>query len=248
MKRIGLVVLTVLFAFLAILPGCRVREVGDVSGYWLLLAEDPDEANSAYNAQYLYVDSNFTDGVLNFKMVPYATIPNAADSVLMVVYLDADQNASTGLSSATAGWTGVTPQSVGAEFMMFVGSERNTSGSTIEPQGLDTIFAWNDTDTTWDPAGLTVFPYHPASADSVKGGINESTMGNPAAVDVEAVFVCAIATADEYRDLVPNTGHATIDLANDTVIPATSAVVNILPPASSSSGVSFIYGKPRNDL
>lgn len=239
----------VIFAALAVVifAGCRERIVWTGPGDWLLLATDPDDGGVTFNGHYLYVDADFSDNVLEFKMETWGTIPNAQDSVLMAVYFDTDQNASTGLSASTPDFdTDAKPQSIGAEFMMFVGSERTDAG----PSHNNVVFQWNPSSTPpgWDSIAVTTNLYQPVGGDSVRGAISEATLGNPSAVDVEVLFICNVLNPlSEYRDRVPDGGHATIDLAADSIIPASSTPAILLSiPADRTNRSSLVTGKPRD--
>lgn len=245
MKRFSLLIFATLLVATFFLAGCRERTIYTGGADWLLLATDTDDGSVAYNADSFYVDADFTDAVLVFKMVTYAAIPNVQDSILMAVYFDTDRNVATGLSVANTNYdVGAKPTTIGADYMMFVGSEITDAGRLYTNQ----IFSWNSTGDVWDPLAATATNlYQPAGAsDSVIGGVSVATLGNPTAVDVEAVFYCALAnTGAEYRDHVPNAGHATIDLAADSVIEA-SPFVPLAGPAQESREtrhVSLVTGK-----
>lgn len=227
-----------------ILAGCRERIIWTGPGDWLLLATDPNDGSLAYNAHYLYVDADFSDGNLEFKIETWGAIPNAQDSVLMAIYLDTDQNSSTGLSSSTPGWdASARPQSIGAEYMMVVGSDRTDQGAT----NSNVIYMWNSSATppNWDSIGVSTNLYQPVGGDSVKGAVSEAMLGNPTAVDVEAIFICSVLNPlSEYRDRVPDSGHATIDLAADSIIPASLGSI-IIADMHQTASSSLITGKTR---
>lgn len=245
MKRASLIVIATLFAATFFLAGCRERTIYTGGADWLLLATDADDGGVAYNADSFYVDADFTDAILVFKMVTYAAIPNVQDSILMAVYFDTDRSVATGLSVANTSYdVGAKPTTIGADYMMFVGSEITDAGKIY----TNRIFSWNSTDNIWDTLAVTATNlYQPAGAsDSVIGGVDIATLGNPTAVDVEAIFYCALAnTGAEYRDHVPNTGHATIDLAADSVIQASPSLLLAGPAEESREKrhVSLITGK-----
>jgi len=240
MKRTPLLFLAVLLVLTALLPGCRERIVYTGLGDWLLLVDDPDDGAVGYNAHYLYVDADFSDDALEFKVQTYAPIPDATRDVQFAVYFDTDQNSATGLSSSTPDWAAdAKPQSIGADYMMFVGSDPTDVG----PIHTNVIFQWNATDNSWDSIDTTLSPYQPANADSVRGGISEATLGNPSVIDVEAIFICEVAGSNEYRDRIPNSGHATIDLDNGSVVQTASQSAGVAVDGGSVRRVSLITGK-----
>ena len=139
MKRTPLI-LAVFLILTALLPGCRERIVYTGLGDWLLLVDDPDDGAVPYNGHYLYVDADFSDDALEFKVQTYAPIPNAYDDVILTIYFDTDQDASTGLSTSIPGWSAeAVPNDIGADFMMLAGAEFGKDGRINE----DEIYAWD---------------------------------------------------------------------------------------------------------
>jgi len=242
MKRTPLI-LAVLLILTALLPGCRERIVYTGAGDWLLLVDDPDDGNVGYNGHYLYVDADFSDDVLEFKVETYAAIPNAYDDVILTIYFDTDQDASTGLSTSIPGWGAeAVPNDIGADFMMLAGAEFSKGDRINE----DEIYAWDGNANGWSetPVGSVQDPYRPANTDSVKGTISLDILGNPTGqIDVVAILLCD-PDGEAYYDHIPdqNEGHVTIDLDNGSVVQtASSAAVAINP--SSGRRVSLITGK-----
>lgn len=237
-KRASIIaVFSAVLLALAVFPGCRNRIVWTGPGDWITIAEDPDEQTSAYNADSLFIDADLDDDIITFKIGTYAPIPSA-DSVFFAVYIDADQNSSTGLSSTTD-FDGFKPNSIGADYLMTVGAELSDGGT------MHTDLTYNWGDTIWDSLGLTISPYRAAGADSVLGGISRTAIGNPSVIDVEALLICAFAdvAGGEYRDLVPNTGHITIDLDSGTVTLSTPLIAGIYNPPPADKRYSIITGK-----
>lgn len=244
MKRTPLLFLTALLIVTALLPGCRERIVYTGPGDWLLLAEDPDDGAVPYNGQYLYVDADFSDDVLEFKVQTYAAIPDAYDDVILTIYFDTDQDASTGLSTSTPDWgTAAVPNDIGADFMMLAGAEF-AEGDRINE---DEIYAWDDNANGWSetPAGSVQDPYRPANTDSVRGTISLDILGNPTGqIDVVAILLCD-PDGEAYFDHIPdqNSGHATIDLDNGSVVQTSSQSAGVAVNGGSGRRVSLITGK-----
>jgi hypothetical protein len=241
MKRIPLVLLSTLLILTALLSGCRERVVF-ASADWLLIVEaDPNEEGVTYNGSNLYVDGDFSDNLLGFKIETYDAIPDASRDVQFAVYLDTDQDTATGLSTS-AGWGDeATPNDIGADFMMFVGSDTADGGLINE----NLIFAWDTTLATpgWTEIGQVGTPYQPANQDSVKGSLSEADIGNPTGqIDVVAILLCN-PSGVAYYDHLPDNGHVTIDLDSGTVIQqAFHGEVVALNPTSGKR-VSLITGK-----
>jgi hypothetical protein len=241
MKRTPLALLSMLLILTALLPGCRERVVFTPADWLLIVEADPNEAGVAYNGNNLYVDGDFSDNLLEFKIETHDAIPDASRDVQFAVYLDTDQDAATGLS-ASAGWgDNATPNDIGADFMMFVGSDTADGGLINENR----IFAWDTTLVTpgWTEIGQVGTPYQPTNQDSVKGSVSEADIGNPAGeIDVVAVLLCD-PPGVAYYDHIPDNGHATIDLDSGTVIQqAPHREVVVLNPISGKR-VSLITGK-----
>ncbi|MQY70333.1 hypothetical protein GH141_00180 [bacterium] len=244
MKRTPLI-LAVILILTALLPGCRERIVYTGPGDWLLLVDDPDDGNVPYNAHYLYVDADFSDEILEFKVESYGSIPDATRDVQFAVYFDTDRDATTGLSTS-AGWgDNATPNDIGADFMMFVGSDTADGGLVNE----NLIFAWDITLATpgWTEIGQVGAPYQPANGDSVKGTISLDILGNPTGqIDVVAILLCAPTDPTNlYYDHIPdqNEGHATIDLDNGSVAQTSSQSAGVAINPSSGRRVSLITGR-----
>jgi len=242
MKRTPLI-LAVILILTVLLPGCRERIVYTGPGDWLLLVDDPDDGAVGYNAHYLYVDADFSDDILGFKVETYGSIPDATRDVQFAVYFDTDRDATTGLSTS-AGWgDNATPNDIGADFMMFVGSDTADGGLVNE----NLIFAWDITLATpgWTEIGQVGAPYQPANGDSVKGSITEAALGNPTGqIDVVAILLCD-PDGEAYYDHIPdqNEGHATIDLDNGSVAQTPSQSAGVTINLSSGRRVSLITGK-----
>ena len=243
MKRTPLI-LAVLLILTALLPGCRERIVYTGLGDWLLLADDPDDGAVGYNAHYLYVDADFSDDALEFKVQTYAPIPDAYDDVILTIYFDTDQDASTGLSTSTPGWgTEAVPNDIGADFMMLAGAEFGKDGRINE----DEIYAWDGNANGWSetPVGSVQDPYRPANTDSVKGTISLDILGNPTGqIDVVAILLCD-PDGETYYDHIPdqNEGHVTIDLDNGSVVQTASQSAGVAVDGGSVRRVSLITGK-----
>jgi hypothetical protein len=126
--------------------------------------------------------------------------------------------------------------------MMFVGTDTTSTGT----QNSNLIYRWNSavTPPIWEEVGPVGSPYQPANTDSVMGSVGLADIGNPAGtIYVMSIFLCNPGTS-EYRDHLPNTGHATIDLAADSVIPAASPVAVLNEQVRERIGhVSLITGK-----
>jgi len=242
MKRTPLI-LAVLLILTVLLPGCRERIVYTGPGDWLLLVDDPDDGAVGYNAHYLYVDADFSDDILGFKVETYGSIPDATRDVQFAVYFDTDRDATTGLSTS-AGWgDNATPNDIGADFMMFVGSDTADGGLVNE----NLIFAWDITLATpgWTEIGQVGAPYQPANGDSVKGFITKEDLNNPTGqIDVVAILLCD-PDGEAYYDHIPdqNEGHATIDLDNGSVAQTPSQSAGVTINLSSGRRVSLITGK-----
>ncbi|TKJ44279.1 hypothetical protein CEE36_00625 [candidate division TA06 bacterium B3_TA06] len=243
MKRTPLI-LAVLLILTVLLPGCRERIVYTGPGDWLLLADDPDDGAVGYNAHYLYVDADFSDGVLEFKVETYAPIPDAYDDVILTIYFDTDQDASTGLSTSTPDWGAeAVPNNIGADFMMLAGAEF-AEGDRINE---DEIYAWDGNVNGWSetPAGSVQDPYRPANTDSVKGTISLDILGNPTGqIDVVAILLCD-PDGEAYYDHIPdqNEGHVTIDLESGSATQAFSQAAGVAVDGGSDRRVSLITGK-----
>ncbi|MEA3310680.1 MAG: hypothetical protein U9Q76_00490 [candidate division WOR-3 bacterium] len=244
MKRTPLI-LAVLLILTALLPGCRERIVYTGLGDWLLLAEDPDDGNVAYNAHYLYVDADFSDGALEFKVQTYGSIPDATRDVQFAVYFDTDQDVTTGLSTSTPGWGAeAVPNDIGADYMVFVGIDTTISGR----QNENYVFGWDTTGQGgWsieaEPVSL---PYQPTNEDSVKGGVSLAALGNPSQIDVVAIILCdPYNFTDRYFDHIPDVGrgHATIDLESGSIVQTSSQSAGVAVDEGSGRRVSLITGK-----
>ena len=241
MKRIPLVLLSTLLILTALLSGCRERVVFASADWLLLVGADPNEEGVTYNGSNLYVDADFSDNLLGFKIETYEGIPDASRDVQFAVYLDTDQDTATGLSTS-AGWgDNATPNDIGADFMMFVGSDTADGGLINE----NLIFAWDTSLTTpgWTEIGQVGTPYQPANQDSVKGSVSEAQIGNPTGqIDVVAILLCD-PSGVAYYDHIPDNGHATIDLQGDSVIQASAQTMGISSKAIGSKRISLITGK-----
>ena len=245
MKRTPLI-LAVLLILTALLPGCRERIVYTGPGDWLLLVDDPDDGAVGYNAHYLYVDADFSDEILEFKVESYGSIPDATRDVQFAVYFDTDRDATTGLSTSTPGWGAeAVPNDIGADYMMFVGSD--TADGSIINENL--VFAWDATLATpgWSEIGQVGAPYQAVNEDSVKGFITEAALGNPSGqVDVVAILLCAPTDPTNlYYDHIPDIGrgHATIDLESGGVAQSASHGAGVAVDGGSVRRVSLITGK-----
>ncbi len=245
MKRTPLLFLAVLLVLTALLPGCRERIVYTGLGDWLLLVDDPDDGAVGYNAHYLYVDADFSDDALEFKVQTYAPIPDAYDDVLLTIYFDTDQDASTGLSTSTPGWGAeAVPNDIGADYMMFVGSD--TADGSIINENL--VFAWDATLATpgWSEVGQVGSLYQATDADSVKGSVTEALLGigTTPQIDVVAILLCD-PDGETYYDHIPdqNEGHVTIDLDNGSVVQTPSQSAGVAVDGGSVRRVSLITGK-----
>jgi hypothetical protein len=247
MKRTPLILFSALLVLTVLLPGCRERIVYTGLGDWLLLAEDPDDGNVAYNGHYLYVDADFSDGALEFKVQTYAPIPNAVFDVQFAVLLDTDQNPATGLSSSNADDfipPFDPPNDIGADYMVFVGIDTTISGR----QNENYVFGWDTTGQGgWsieaEPVSL---PYQPTNEDSVKGGVSLAALGNPSQIDVVAIILCdPYNFTDRYFDHIPDVGrgHVTIDLDNGSVVQTSSQSAGVAVDEGSGRRVSLITGK-----
>jgi len=243
MKRTPLI-FSVLLILTVLLPGCRERIVYTGPGDWLLLADDPDDGAVGYNAHYLYVDADFSDGALEFKVQTYAAIPDASRDVQFAVYFDTDRDATTGLSTS-AGWgDNATPNDIGADFMMFVGSD--TADGSIINENL--VFAWDATLATpgWSEVGQVGSLYQATDADSVKGSVTEALLGigTTPQIDVVAILLCD-PDGEAYYDHIPdqNEGHATIDLESGSATQAFSQAAGVAVDEGSGRRVSLITGK-----
>ena len=242
MKRIPLALLSMLLILTALLSGCRERIVYEPADWLLLVEVDPDEGEVTYNGSNLYVDADFSDTLLEFKLETHAAIPNPYDDVILAIYFDMDQDAATGLSEATGWDANVTPNNIGAEFMMIVGAEFADGGTRINE---DSVYAWDSITVGWGqaPAGSVQNPYRPANTDSIKGGVNLGDLANPTGqIDVVAILLCD-PSGVAYYDHIPDNGHATIDLAGDSVIQASAQTMGISSRAIGSKRVSLITGK-----
>lgn len=241
MKRLALLAVVALTVSVFILTGCRERIIYTGPADWLLLSTDANDGSVAYNGHYLYVDADFSDNVLLFKVETWAPVPNPASNVQFAVFFDTDASAATGLSATTPG-TWEAPNDIGADYMMFVGTDTTSTGT----QNSNLIYRWNSavTPRIWEEVGPVATPYQPANTDSVMGSVSLADIGNPAgAINVMSILLCNPGTS-EYRDHIPNTGHAIIDLAADSVIPAASPVAVLHMQQQERKGhVSLITGK-----
>ncbi|TKJ44281.1 hypothetical protein CEE36_00635 [candidate division TA06 bacterium B3_TA06] len=243
MKRTPLILATLLI-LTVLLPGCRERIVYTGPGDWLLLVDDPDDGNVPYNGHYLYVDADFSDEILGFKVESYGSIPDATRDVQFAVYFDTDRDATTGLSTSTPGWGAeAVPNDIGADYMMFVGSD--TADGSIINENL--VFAWDATLVTpgWSEVGQTGSLYQATDADSVKGSVTKEDLNNPTGqIDVVAILLCD-PDGEAYYDHIPdqNEGHATIDLESGSATQAFSQSAGVTINLSSGRRVSLITGK-----
>jgi len=197
----------VLLAILIVLPGCREREIFGTAevAEWTLLNNDPDEGGVAYNGQYLFYNTlHVGQGNLTFKVQTYASIPNPGTDAFMSIYLDTDQSNGTGYTGFDAS---TTPNDIGAEYMMLVGTETGTSNSNM-------LYSWNSGGGNWDEVGgITVNAY----ADSLIGTVGLSSIGNPTAVDIVAILLVNPGNS-ELRDKIPDNGHATVNVTTLQVV------------------------------
>ncbi len=243
MKRASLLAIAAIITATLFLAGCRERTIFTGAPDWLLLATDANESGVAYNADSLYVDADFADNDLEFKVVTWAPIPNAAINVQFAVFFDTDGDAATGLSTSTPG-TWERPNDIGADYMMFVGTDTTLTGT----QNTNIIYRWNATVTPpiWEEVGpIAPPPYQPTNGDSVKGTVTLANLGTPTgAIYVMAILLCNPGTS-ELRDHIPDTGHATINLATDSVIQASPSLplAGPLETRYQTGHVSLITGK-----
>lgn len=212
MKRTAIAaILAVVLVTLIALPGCRERTIFNTveAVDWLLLVEDPDEVNVAYNGHFLFVNiQDLAAGNLTFKVETYASIPNPASDVIMGIYLDTDQSSGTGLSTS-AGWdASVTPNDIGADYMMLVGTEPSSGNSNELDQ-------WNA--GAWERVcSITVSSY----ADSLIGTIPLDSIGvSTGSIDIVAILICNPGTS-ELRDKMPddNDGHVSVSIPGLQVV------------------------------
>jgi hypothetical protein len=236
MKRITLAaLLLVSILSLVFVTGCRERTIyTNLEGEeWLLLDEDDDEGTVAYNGFGFFVNAFHlaeTPPSLTFKMETHASIPDPANDVIMAIYLDTDQNATTGYT----GFSGqLVPNDIGAEYMLLVGTEPD-AGNTNE---LD---SWNETDGSWETVGPVTVN---AQADSLIVTAGFSSIGDPSSVDVVAIMICNPGTS-ELRDFIPENGHATVSvLATQVAVVQTCNPTVIQESKLHNKHISVITGK-----
>ncbi|MBD3285142.1 hypothetical protein GF338_02275 [candidate division WOR-3 bacterium] len=208
MRRKALAALAaVILVALIVLPGCREREVFgfvEEAGDWLLLVEDdPNEAGVDYNGMNLYLSNTDLPQNLTFKVETHAPISDPATDVIASIYLDTDQDNSTGFT----GWPtapSYSPNDIGADYMMLLGTEPSETGSANQ----NSLFQWDGSaDTMIDLGSISVTAY----SDSIIGTVGLSTIGNPTSVDVVAIMICDPGGA-YLIDNIPDNGHATVNV------------------------------------
>jgi hypothetical protein len=239
MKRISLTLSSMLLFLTALLPGCRDRIVFTGPGDWMLLGEDPDDGTVTYNGQYLYVDADFSDGDLTFKVETYDAIPDATSDVQFAVFFDVDQSSTTGFSTSSA-WE-YAPNDIGAEFMMMVGRDPVEGGT----QNANTIYAWDLIGNSgWTTeVGSVSSIYQPAGEDSVIGGVSLANLGGiTGEIDVVAILVCDLEAARDF-DYIPDAGHFTINIDSGTVTQASAPLAETVKHPPAGKRISLISGK-----
>ena len=153
---------------------------------WILLATDPDEGIGA-NLKSIY-GQTYSDTIY-FKVEyhrPWTTI-NDIDTG---IFIDADQNASTGLSD---GWYPGQYTGIGADYVIVVGWEATE------------MWKWDPILGMWDLYNPISLAYLDALEDSDVFVVGVFL----ASVETDGIVDCAVADIPSSWDWMPDTGHFT---------------------------------------
>ncbi|MDH5389906.1 MAG: dockerin type I domain-containing protein [Candidatus Bathyarchaeota archaeon] len=157
-----------------------------LSENWILLAADPDEGNGT-SLRAIY--GQLYSGIIYFKVEHYRSWANISD-IGTLIFMDADQNSSTGLPDGAPGQN----TSIGADYLIVVG----WSGTVM--------VRWNSTVGQWtNPIPL-------AYLDAPNGTIVFVVGVYLADVETTGVLDCAVAEPMSDWDWMPDTGHFTFTL------------------------------------
>jgi subtilisin family serine protease len=191
---------------------------------WILLATDPDEGVGA-NLKSIY-GQTYSD-IIYFKVgyhKPWTTI-NDIDTA---IFIDADQNASTGLSD---GWYPGQYTGIGADYVIVVGWEATE------------MWKW-DPSVGWDLDNPVSLAYLEAPEDSdvfVAGVFLAS-------VETDGIVDCAVADVPSSWDWMPDTGHFTwIVIQYEHEVAVSLETPQYLQPEENSLLNATVYNRGLNN-
>ncbi|MCK4353476.1 carboxypeptidase regulatory-like domain-containing protein [candidate division WOR-3 bacterium] len=200
-------------------PISSVKPTGTLSppsGTWELLLEDPDEPENTYDLHELYAQHSTDE--LYFKITTYQPWTDPDNDILAVIYLDTDQDSSTGYNSSY----GYNMNDIGAEYAILFGI------------GYSDLWKWNSVSEEFEYYGPLSYLNLPWNSDSAEAGVFISDIsGYKTALNPIDILTEFYDLYSYYIDYAPDStcGHVTYPSGIDWL--SEDPTQGIVPPGDS---------------